>query len=166
MNALEIFDILTNRRVFVRVSNLKIDGLNESGQPQYSRQIKVTIGKDGIELATFVGDSLEAELNNAYKWAIDNKVIKNAPEYLPQCESCMYRIGGQVLGVCKDPESQYRHADWNGSKSHDHCLYKLYWNNYPESHWRSILTPEQFKVAQSIIEREKRATTQGKGAKQ
>lgn len=150
MNALEIFDILTRRRVFVRVSNLKIDGVDESGQPRYSTSIKVTIGKGGVELATFIGKNFEVELNNAYNWAIDNKVIWDAPVHLPQCETCMRRIGGEVLEVCKDPENSFRHLEWNGDKTPNHCAYKLYLDSYPESYWKTILTPEQFALAKSL----------------
>lgn len=150
MNALEIFDILTRRRVFVRVVNLKIDKLDDSGLPIYTPQIKVTIGKDGHELATFIGDSLEIELNNAYNWAIENKVIRNAPEYTAQCETCMRKIGGEVLDVCKDSTSEWRHCEWNGDKTPCHCTYKMFWDTYPETHWRTILSPEQFTLAKSL----------------
>lgn len=150
MNALEIFDILTRRRVFVRVSNLQIDGLDDFGHPKYTTSIKVTIGKGGAELATFIGDSLEEELNNAYNWAIENKVIMDAPVYLPQCETCMRKITGEVLDVCKDSDDPNRHCEWHGSKTKDHCLYKIYWDNYPESNWKTLLTSEQFALAKSL----------------
>lgn len=150
MNGLEIFDILTRRNVFIRVSNLKIDGVDESGQPIYTPQIKVTIGKGGIELATFIGESLETELNNAYQWAIENKVVSDAPMYLPQCETCMRKICGQVLDVCKDSSSPYRHNDWHNTTSKDYCVYKLFWDKYPESQWATMLTPEQFSLAKSL----------------
>lgn len=150
MNALEIFDILTRRRVFVRVVNLKVDKLDDSGLPIYAPQIKVTIGKDSHELATFIGDSLEIELNNAYNWAIENKVIRNAPEYTAQCKTCMRKIGGEILDVCKDSTSEHRHCPSWGHEKQDHCLYKIYWEQYPESYWRTILSTEQFALAKSI----------------
>ena len=150
MNGLEIFDILTRRKVFVRVSNLKIDGVDESGQPIYSPCVKVTIGKGGVELATFIGTSLETELNNAYQWAIDNKVIRDAPEYTAQCETCLRKIGNEVLDVCKDSSSEHRHCQSWGHEKQDYCLYKIYWEQYLESYWRTILSPEQFALAKSI----------------
>lgn len=150
MNALEIFDILTRRNVFVRVSNLKIDGVDESGQPIYVPSIKVTIGKGGVELATFIGLSLEEELNNAYIWAMDNKVIKDAPEYTAQCETCMRKLTGQVLDVCKDSTDPNRHCPWWGHENQDHCTYKIPWDKYPESYWRNVLSPGQFNIAKRL----------------
>ena len=155
MNGLEIFDILTRRNVFIRVSNLKIDGLDESGQPIYTPQIKVTIGKGGVELATFIGESLETELNNAYKWAIENKVVSDAPIYLPQCETCMRKIAGEVLDVCKDETNSFRHQNWHTTNNHDHCVYKLSWDSYTDSYWASVLTPEQLTHAKSLIQQQK-----------
>ncbi|MCM1543696.1 MAG: hypothetical protein NC110_00195 [Ruminococcus sp.] len=150
MNGLEIFDILTRRKVFVRVSNLKIDGVDESGQPIYSPCVKVTIGKGGVELATFIGTSLETELNNAYSWAIENNVVKDAPEYTAQCETCMRKLCGEILEVCKDSTDENRHCQWWGHESQDHCTYKIPWDKYPESYWRTILSPEQFALAKLL----------------
>lgn len=150
MNGLEIFNILTRRGVFIRVSNLKIDGLDESGQPIYTPQVKITIGKNGVELATFIGESLETELNNAYDWAIENKVVSDAPMYLPQCETCMRKIAGEVLDVCKDASSPYRNQDWHNTSKCDCCLYKIFGDSYPESYWATCLTPEQLSFAKSL----------------
>ncbi len=149
MNAIEIFDILTRRRVFVRVVNLQIDGVDDSGTPIYKPSIKVTIGKNGVELATFIGESFETEMNNGYNWAIENKIIMDAPVYLPQCEKCMRKIGGEILEICKDPENPNRHQNWHHTKANDYCLYSLDWGSYPESHWKLCLTSEQFALAKS-----------------
>lgn len=150
MNPLEIFDIFTRRNVTVQVSNMKPTGWDDSGNPLFAPQVKIAIGKNGIPLATFIGDSFEVEMNNAYQWAIDNKVVNDAPVYLPQCEKCMRKIGGEVLDVCKDETDPSRHQAWHTTDKKDYCLYCLSWDSYSASYWKQILTPEQFAHAKSV----------------
>ena len=156
MNALEIFDIFTRRGVNIHVSNMKPIGWDEAGNALFAPQVKVVIGKNGISLATFIGDTLEVELNNAYHWAIENKVVNDAPVYLAQCETCMRKIAGNVLDVCKDETNSFRHQNWHTTTNHDYCVYALSWDSYPESHWASVLTPEQFAHAKSLNKQQKK----------
>lgn len=71
-------------------------------------------------------------------------------EYTEQCQTCMRKLVGEVLEVCKDATNENRHCKWHGGKSQDFCVYKIFWDRYPEAHWQTILTAEQFAKAKSL----------------
>ncbi|MCM1219650.1 MAG: hypothetical protein NC548_34655 [Lachnospiraceae bacterium] len=71
-------------------------------------------------------------------------------EYTAQCETCMRKLAGEVLEVCKNSTDPNRHCQWYSSKTQDFCAYKIFWDRYPESHWQTILSPEQFAKAKSL----------------
>ena len=92
-------------------------------------------------------DQQKEVLNRIFGTSMFNQ---NEAQYTAQCETCMRKLAGEVLDVCKDSSSEHRHcAPW-GREKQDYCLYKMYWELYPESYWQTILTPEQFALAKSL----------------
>lgn len=132
MNTEDIIDILIQNNVSVRIER--------------TTDLTVTLEKNGVR-TTVKNKTVKDAIHSAYQWAFDNNFIKRKPEYLPQCKDCMCRIAGRMLQVCTDADNEARHHNWHYTNNHDHCLYKVFWDNYPEAYWRDTLTASQFTEA-------------------
>lgn len=106
----------------------------------------VELAKGKKKPIRIVDASFDKAINEAYKQAIEKGFIHDKPQYTDQCRNCMYRHCHQVLQVCKESESEYRHREYNGLSNQ--CVYKMHWDSYGgEAHWKRMLTPGDYQKA-------------------
>lgn len=70
-DTLGMLDILTKNDVFYRIINLVVSGLDGNNRPTYAPEHHITIGKGGIELYCFIGDTLQSVIRDAFVKAVE-----------------------------------------------------------------------------------------------